>query len=130
MSCSSDEVSALVDRFMVVGARWCLSSAQVANLLGLPGALHPAFDEADLVWALRCGKGEAERRMRLLVDVDGKLCRLVPHDRDLAAWLRTPSVGYIDELATPLDAMASGAAAVRALRDYLDDLGDGGRLTA
>ena len=128
MECSKDEVAALVDRFMVVGARWCLDSVQVAALLGVPATLDVMFDEAALVWAVRRGGNGAERRMRLLADVDGMLCRLVPDSRDIAAWLRTPSVGYIDDLATPLEAMASGAAAIRALRDYLDELPDG-RLT-
>lgn len=125
MEYSEDKVAAAVDRFMVVGARWCLDSMQVAGLLGLSTSLDVMFDEADIVWAVRREGRDAERRMRLLVDVDGLLCRLVPNCRDIAAWLRTASVGYIDELATPLEAMTSGAAAIRTLRDYLAELPDG-----
>lgn len=130
MECSKDEMPALVDRFMVVGARWCLDSVQVAALLGVAPTLDVMFDEGDLVWAVRRGGADAERRMRLLVDVDGLLWRLVPDSRDVAAWLRSSSVGYADETVTPLVAMASGAAAIRALRDYLDELPDQGSLAA
>lgn len=130
MDCSKDEVAALADRFMVLGARWCLDGVQVASLLGVATTLDVIFDEVDVAWSVMRSGRDAERRMRLLIDVDGKLCRLVPDSRDIASWLRTPSVGYIDELATPLEAMSSGAAAIRALRDYLDDLADGGRLVA
>lgn len=129
MECSKDEVSALVDRFMVVGARWCLNSVQVALLLGVPANLDVMFDEGDIIWAVRRGGIDAERRMRLLVDVDAMLIRLVPDSRDIASWLRSPSVGYADETVTPLVAMSSGAPAIRALRDYLQQL-PGGQLAA
>lgn len=130
MDCSKDEMAALVDRFMVVGARWCLDSVQVASLLGVPPKLDVLFDEVDLVWAVRCGGADAERRMRLLVDVDRMLWRLVPDSRNVAAWLRSPSVGYADETVTPLVAMASGATAIRGLRDYLDQMPNHGALAA
>ena len=125
MECSKDEMAALVDRFMVLGARWCLDNVQVASLLGVDVGLDVMFDEGDLVWALQHGGKDAERRMRLLADVDSKLCRLVSDSRDIASWLRTPCVGYTDETVTPLDALSSSAAAVRALRDYLDDMPGG-----
>ena len=130
MESSKDEIAAMVDRFMVLGARWCLDGVQVASLLGVAPTLDVLFDEVDVAWVVMRGGAFAEQRMRLLIDVDGKLCRLVPDSRDIASWLRAPSVGYIDELATPLEAMSSGAAAIRALRDYLDELADGGRLAA
>lgn len=122
MDCSRDEMAALVDRFMVVGARWCLDSVQVASLLGVDDMLDIMFDEGDLVWAVTRGGADAERRMRLLVDVDCLLWRLVPDSRDVAAWLRSASVGYADETVTPLAAMASGATAIRSLRDLLERL--------
>jgi hypothetical protein len=130
LDCSKDEVASLVDRFMVLGARWGLDSVQVAALLGVSADIEVMFDEGDLVWVLRRGGCDAERRMRLLVDVDGMLVRLVPNSRDIAVWLRSPVVGYIDEMVTPLAAMSSGAAAIRALRDYLAEMSDGGSLTS
>ena len=130
MDGSKDEMAALADRFMVLGARWCLDSVQVASLLGEAPTLDVMFDEVDVAWAVMRGGVSVEQRMRLLIDVDGKLCRLVPDSRDIGSWLRTPSVGYIDDLVTPLEAMSSGAAAIRALRDYLDGLGSEGKLAA
>jgi hypothetical protein len=128
LDCSKDEVAALVDRFMVVGAR-CLDSVQVASLLGVPTLPDVMFDEGDLVWAVTRGGAEVERRMRLIVEVDGMLIRLVPDSRDIPSWLRSPNVGYADTTVTPLVAMASGAPAIRALRDYLQQL-PGGKLAA
>lgn len=118
MDCSSDDAAMLVDRFMVLGARWCLNDVQVATLL----SLDVMFDKAVLLSAVRRGGVEAEHRMQLLVDVDAMLRRLVPDGCDVAVWLRSQSVGYADDTMTPLDAMVIGAPGIRVIRDYLSRL--------
>lgn len=128
--CAKDEVAALVDRFMALGAHWCLDNVQVTALLGIDAELDVFFDEADLLWAIARSGCDAERRMRLLVEVDGLLVRLVPDPRAVAGWLRSPSVGYENELVTPMVALSSGAPAIRALRNLLEQMPDQGRLAA
>jgi len=128
MESSKDDVSAMVDRFMVLGARWCLDNVQVAALLGVDVRLEVMFDEGDVVWAVQRSGVDAERRMRLLNQVDGLLVRLIPDTHEVARWLRDKSVGYLDDMVTPLVAMADGGApAIRALRNFLQELPDGGR---
>lgn len=124
MHVSETEMSITVDRFMTVGARWCLDGRQIASLLGITNVIHEAFDEADVEVAVREGGRDAERRMRLLIDVDTLLSRLVPEPDAVPVWLRTASVGYVDDAVTPLVALASSAGAILSLRNYLQDLPD------
>jgi len=124
------ELMAVADRFMVLGARWCLDDRQVVDLLGLQRPIHPMFDEDDVAVGVRMAGADAERRMRLLVEIDVLLPRLVGDADAIPLWLRSPSVGYADERVTPLVALASGASAALALRNYLSEIGTGERMRA
>jgi hypothetical protein len=70
----------------------------------------------------------SEARMRLACEVDDLLWRLVPDDL-IPEWLRTPGVGYADELVTPIAELSTGPAALRALRRYLEGMPAGPRTT-
>ncbi|MDE1918562.1 MAG: hypothetical protein KGJ57_21180 [Sphingomonadales bacterium] len=118
---SRDEHLALIDRFMVLGARWCLSADQIRDLLAID-AMPVFLHEEDLSERLRTAGDDAERRMRLLVDVDRLLVRLVPDIRAIPAWLRSCGVGFASERVTPLEALSSGPGAIRALRNHLEQL--------
>ena len=122
------ELMAVVNRFMVLGARWCLDDAQVVELLGLRRPLDPMFDEDDIAVGVQIAGTDAERRMRLLVEVDVLLPRLLGDADVIPVWLRSPSVGYADEQVTPLVALASGASAALALRNYLSEIGTAERI--
>jgi hypothetical protein len=111
------ELGGARSNFATVAARWALDAASAARLLGLGGDWS-GRSLIEVIRNLDCG---AETRMRLTCDVDRLLWRLVPDDA-VADWLRTPGVGYEDDLLTPLQALSTGASALRLLRRYLEEL--------
>ena len=115
--CTTSDLGGARARFACVAARWALDGRSAAELLGLSGdwtgrALMEVVGELG---------PDGEARMRLACDVDALLWRLVP-DGEVAGWLRSCGVGYEDELVTPLEALSTGAPALRALRRHLEGL--------
>lgn len=108
------ELAAARLRFVILASRWALDGRQAATLLGVEG-------ELDL---LRFGEHlyplsrEAERRMRILLELDALLRRYPPARVAPAMWLRCPNDDLVDEL-TPLEVLGFGPDAARQMLDHL-----------
>lgn len=111
------ELGAVRARFATVAARWALDAPTAARLLGLEGEWSGRL----LLELLVRLDVRGETSMRLVCEVDRLLDRLVEPEH-VVGWLRTPGVGYEDELLTPLEAMSSGPSAIRGLRSFLQNL--------
>jgi hypothetical protein len=118
---SRDEMAATARRFVLVAERWCLTLPEIGGLLGIDPHADLQLSGFDLGLALDNLGEDAERRMRLLVDVDGLLPRLIG-EGDAGEWLRNSTVGLEGVRVLPLEALSRGPGAIRSLRNFLQEL--------
>jgi hypothetical protein len=108
------ELTAARLRFVILTSRWALDGRQAATLLGIKGKLDLlGFGES-----LNPLSRDAERRMRILLELDSLLRRYPPARVAPAMWLRCPNDDLVDEL-TPLEVLAFGSDAARQMLDHL-----------
>jgi hypothetical protein len=112
-----EELGGARARFATVVAKWRLDANATAALVGLDGDWTGAL----LMEIVGAVNASGEACMRLACEVDALLYKLVPA-AEVAGWLRTPAVGYEDDLVTPLKALSTGPGELRALRRYLERL--------
>ena len=101
---------AVFARWEEVARRWALGAGQRSALLGGPASALPAdirSPEAEL----------AERRMRLLVELDGTLRNVFGDDERLRAWLRARNRRLGGD--SPLEVMTRSSAWTRWLTDHM-----------
>ena len=107
------EMRAMMSRWEVTRARWALSPAEEAGLLGGTGFSGPVAEAAS--W----NAVSLERRMRLLVELGDGLELLMRSEMDIRRWLRRPmpSIGHC----RPIDVMETSVEWIRRFRDAVQD---------
>lgn len=107
------EMRAMMSRWETTKARWALSPAEEAALLGGTGFGGPVGEAAS--WNAIA----LERRMRMLVELGHGLELLMRSEMDVRRWLRRPMPGIGH--CRPIDVMESSVEWIRMLRDAVQD---------
>ena len=102
--------ASVLPRWDAVVIRWGLSPEERSGLLA--GALAGPVDVVETYRAT-----EAERRMRLIIELSGLLEQAFDDEDRVRRWLRRPHVALCDR--TPIEAMATSTEWTRRLIDFV-----------